>query len=189
MEQRRRAVLALEEGARTSAGMDEFGRAMPQTPNELPESAWRGLAQLYARHTSRIESIDGEAFDGELSWHEVEVVQWMARQPKAQARYFVPDDRLDETVRDRTVREMVDAARAAGADVQRDGPDVVVPVVAGITSTLGGIEIDAGARCLDGLFACGTDAGGLHTGGYASGLAAALVFGRIAAESALDVAG
>jgi hypothetical protein len=35
------------------------------------------------------------------------------------------------------------------------------------------------------VFACGADVGGVATGGYASGLAAALVFGRIAARSAL----
>jgi succinate dehydrogenase/fumarate reductase flavoprotein subunit len=66
---------------------------------------------------------------------------------------------------------------------------VVVPVVAGITATLGGLKIDPRTQVLEGLFACGTDAGGLHTGGYASGLAAALVFGRVAADSALEVAG
>jgi succinate dehydrogenase/fumarate reductase flavoprotein subunit len=38
----------------------------------------------------------------------------------------------------------------------------------------------------EGLYAAGADVGGISTGGYASGLAAALVFGRIAAESALD---
>jgi succinate dehydrogenase/fumarate reductase flavoprotein subunit len=36
------------------------------------------------------------------------------------------------------------------------------------------------------VFAAGTDAGGISTGGYSSGLAAAIVFGRIAAESALS---
>ncbi|MDX6449521.1 MAG: hypothetical protein QOD08_1984, partial [Gaiellaceae bacterium] len=34
------------------------------------------------------------------------------------------------------------------------------------------------------LYAAGADVGGISTGGYASGLAAALVFGRIAAETA-----
>jgi hypothetical protein len=38
------------------------------------------------------------------------------------------------------------------------------------------------------VFACGADAGGIATGGYASGLAAALVFGRIAARAALGEA-
>ena len=34
-----------------------------------------------------------------------------------------------------------------------------------------------------GLFAAGADVGGISTGGYASGLAAALVLGHVAAES------
>jgi succinate dehydrogenase/fumarate reductase flavoprotein subunit len=45
--------------------------------------------------------------------------------------------------------------------------------------------VDANARAAPGVFACGADAGGIATGGYASGLAAALVFGRIAARAAL----
>ena len=55
-----------------------------------------------------------------------------------------------------------------------------------ITSTLGGLRIDERARVAPGLYACGADAGGIATGGYASGLAAALVLGRVAAESALE---
>ena len=65
-----------------------------------------------------------------------------------------------------------------------------VHVVAGITHTIGGVRIDPQARVLredgtpiDGLYAAGADAGGIATGGYASGLASALVFGRIAAET------
>jgi succinate dehydrogenase/fumarate reductase flavoprotein subunit len=61
-----------------------------------------------------------------------------------------------------------------------------VEVAAAITTTLGGIRIDERARAADGLFAAGTDAGGISTGGYSSGLAAALVFGKIAAEEALN---
>jgi succinate dehydrogenase/fumarate reductase flavoprotein subunit len=60
-----------------------------------------------------------------------------------------------------------------------------IEVVAGITTTLGGLHIDPRAQVAPGVYAAGADAGGIATGGYASGLAAALVFGRIAAESAL----
>jgi succinate dehydrogenase/fumarate reductase flavoprotein subunit len=67
---------------------------------------------------------------------------------------------------------------------------VAVRVAPGITHTIGGLAIDERARVLtkdgtpiEGLFAAGADVGGISTGGYASGLAAALVFGRIAAES------
>ena len=65
-------------------------------------------------------------------------------------------------------------------------------VYAGVTHTIGGLGIDERARVLDGsgapipdLFAAGADVGGIFTGGYGSGLAAALVYGRIAAETAL----
>jgi hypothetical protein len=39
---------------------------------------------------------------------------------------------------------------------------------------------------IDGLLAAGADVGGISTGGYASGLATALVLGRQAAETALS---
>ena len=69
---------------------------------------------------------------------------------------------------------------------------MAVRVYAGVTHTIGGIRIDDRARVLDadggadpGPLRAGADAGGIFTGGYGSGLAAALVYGRIAAESAL----
>ncbi len=71
-------------------------------------------------------------------------------------------------------------------------PFTAVHVYAAVTHTIGGLRIDEQARVLDrdgtpvdGLHAAGADVGGIFTGGYGSGLAAALVFGRIAAESAL----
>jgi len=69
--------------------------------------------------------------------------------------------------------------------VRRERDHVTVETVAGVTTTLGGLAIDAHARAAGDVFACGADGGGLATGGYASGLAAALVFGRIAARAAL----
>jgi succinate dehydrogenase/fumarate reductase flavoprotein subunit len=65
---------------------------------------------------------------------------------------------------------------------------VAVRVAPGITHTIGGLRIDEHAHVVgtDGLLAAGADVGGISTGGYASGLAAALVFGRIAAETALS---
>ena len=89
---------------------------------------------------------------------------------------------LAERVRDRTVGEMVDAAREAGAPVERRDGETAVQVRAGITTTLGGLRIDADARVADGIYAAGADVGGISTGGYASGLATALVLGLVAAE-------
>ena len=80
---------------------------------------------------------------------------------------------------------MIDAAEAAGAPVRRSEEDVTVETVAGVTTTLGGLAIDEHALVVDNVYACGADAGGIATGGYASGLAAALVFGRTAARAAL----
>ena len=55
-----------------------------------------------------------------------------------------------------------------------------------ITTTLGGLRVNARAEAAPGVYAAGHDAGGISTGGYSSGLAAALVLGRVAAESALE---
>jgi predicted oxidoreductase len=69
-------------------------------------------------------------------------------------------------------------------------PFMAVQVEAWITHTIGGLAIDEQARVLDtagdplpDLYAVGVDAGGVAGGGYASGLAQALVLGLAAAES------
>ena len=177
--------LALGAGASLSDGMPEFyGRNMPAPPATVREAGFVPLAQLYARFAT-VESADGERYEAR-TWSEIDVVQWTARQPGARARYLVPDAALSEQVRERTVGEMIEAARAAGASVIHADGVTAVEVVAAITTTLGGLRIDESARAADGVFAAGTDAGGISTGGYSSGLAAAIVFGRIAAESALS---
>lgn len=64
-------------------------------------------------------------------------------------------------------------------------------VRAGITFTLGGIDVDASMRVLDrdgrpmpGLYAAGADAGGTYDRGYMGGLVLGLVQGRAAGRSA-----
>jgi succinate dehydrogenase/fumarate reductase flavoprotein subunit len=181
-------AFALERGAETAGDLDEFyGRAMPATDG-IAEEDFVGLAQLYGRYAT-VTSEDGtEQFDGEPSWSETDLVQQIARWPGGRAWYTVEAGRLEERVRDRTVAEMIDAARAAGAPVREEGGRVSVLVRAGVTQTLGGLRIDTAGRVagVEGLYAAGADVGGIATGGYSSGLAAALVFGRIAAETALS---
>jgi hypothetical protein len=178
-------ALAAGRGATTTTGLDEFyGRNMPAPPARYGERDFVRLAQLYARHAT-VTSATGESFRT-TTWSEIDVVQWTARQPGARAWYSVATEALAERVRDRTVADMVQAAQAVGAPVERRKGQVVVEVAAGVTTTLGGLRIDERARAAPGVYACGADAGGIFTGGYGSGLAAALVFGRIAAESALD---
>jgi succinate dehydrogenase/fumarate reductase flavoprotein subunit len=175
--------LALARGAELSAGMDEFyGRNLAAAPRISPED-FVPLAQVYARHAV-VENLRGERYEPR-TWSEIDVVQWTARQAGARARYLVPDSALGEPVRERTVGDAIEAARLAGAPVERRDGTTAVEVVAGITTTLGGVRIDSQARAADGLYVAGADAGGVSTGGWSSALAAALVFGRLAAEEAL----
>jgi succinate dehydrogenase/fumarate reductase flavoprotein subunit len=176
--------IGLAAGAATSAGLEQvYARAMPAPPARIAEDDLVRVSQLYARQ-ARVTNERGESYET-ATWSENDVAQWQLRQPRARAWFSVSADRLGERVRDRTVAEMIDAAEEAGAPVRRDQDHVTVETVAGVTTTLGGLAIDEYARAAPGVFACGADAGGIATGGYASGLAAALVFGRIAARAAL----
>src|SRR3954447_16367019 len=176
--------IGLEAGGRTSAGLDEvYARAMPAPPARIREGDLVRLSQLYAKHAT-VTNEHGERYETR-TWSEIDVAQWQLRQPRARASYTVASERLGERVRDRTVADMIDAAEEAGAPVRRGDDDVTVETVAGVTTTLGGLAIDENAQVARDVFACGADAGGIATGGYASGLAAALVFGRIAARAAL----
>ena len=179
--------IGLAAGAVSSAGLDQvYARAMPAPPARIEEEDLVRLSQLYARH-AEVTNERGERFEPS-TWSEIDVAQWQLRQPRARAWFAVAADRLEERVRERSVGEMIDAAEEAGAPVRREDDHVTVETVAGVTTTLGGLAIDEHAVAAPGVFACGADAGGIATGGYASGLAAALVFGRIAARAALGEA-
>jgi hypothetical protein len=165
--------------------MGEFyGRNMPAPPARVAEDDFVALAQLYAHHAT-VTNARGEGFET-ATWSEIDVVQWTARQPGARAFYRVEAAAMGERVRERTVAEMVAAAERAGATVTREDGAATVEVVAGITTTIGGLRIDTHGRVVPGVYAAGADAGGIAAGGYASGLAAALVFGRLAARAALE---
>jgi fumarate reductase flavoprotein subunit len=182
----------LARGAELSAGLDEFyGRNMPDA--DFGEEQFVSLAQLYGRFARVYNERGEEFFPGDVSWSENDLVQATARQPGAKAWYVLGDAGLERQVRDRTVADMVAAAptQASPAELPFAVPSdarIAVRVSPGITHTIGGLRIDERARVVGtaGLYAAGADAGGISTGGYASGLAAALVFGRIAAESALQ---
>jgi fumarate reductase flavoprotein subunit len=82
--------------------------------------------------------------------------------------------------------------RSAPAPPVKVPPFLAVEVAPAITHTIGGLAVDGGCRVLrdpdgrplPGLYAAGVEVGGVSVGGYTSGLAAAVVFGRVAAESA-----
>jgi FAD binding domain len=186
--------LALELGGAETAGMDEFyGRALP---GPVPEDLFVHATQLYGRYALRLDDEGREFFPREPSWSENDLVQAIARLPGGRAWYVVEKDALLIRVRERTVAEMIEAARAAGgvvvpADALGYPDRTAVRVFAAVTHTIGGLRADAAGHVLatdgsqlEGLFACGVDVGGIATGGYASGLAAALVLGLAAAETA-----
>jgi fumarate reductase flavoprotein subunit len=76
-----------------------------------------------------------------------------------------------------------------------DGPYLAIRLCAGITNTMGGIDIEAHCRALKpdggvigGLYAAGSSTGGLEGGpnvGYVGGLIKAFAFGLIAADHAV----
>jgi len=196
----------LARGADLSSGLDEFyGRNLPA---DVREELYVTASQLYGAYALVLDDEGREFFAGEPGWSESDLVQATARLPARAAWYVVDARTLRLTVRERTVAELVAEARSAGGDVVpaerlpfelpetpklSEPPFLAVRVRAAVTHTIGGLRIDDRARVrrpdgtpVQGLYAAGADAGGIFTGGYGSGLAAALVFGRIAAETALS---
>jgi hypothetical protein len=164
-------------GAETTAGMDEFyGRAMPAPPARIEENDFVPLSQLYGAR-ARVFTDDGvEITPASVAWHENDLAQRLG----PSAWYVVAE-----------TNERIEAARAAGGTVIdasqlpfASPPGIAVHVAAAVTHTLGGIRVDTNARVIgvDGLWAAGVDAGGVAVGGYASGLAQALVLGLVAAD-------
>jgi succinate dehydrogenase/fumarate reductase flavoprotein subunit len=189
--------LGLERGAALSGGLDEFyGRNMVDV--DFGEDEFVSLAQVYGRYATIVDDRGERFLEAEVSWSELDLVQATAHRPGARAWYLLDDDGLEQRVRYGTVRELVAQAptRVDPADLPfapPPGTRAAVRVAAAITHTIGGLSIDERARVLDerhepldGLYAAGVDAGGISTGGYASGLASALVLGLTAAESALS---
>ena len=196
----------LARGADLSAGMDEFyGRNLP---GPVEEEDFVGASQLYGAHALVLTEDGRPFFEREPSWSETDLVLATARQPGGAAWYVLDARALRQPTRYGTVADLVERARALGGDVRpgeelpfelppspklQEAPFVAVRVRASVTHTIGGLRIDPQARVLDaegtpigGLYAAGADAGGIFTGGYGSGLAAAVVFGRIAAETAVE---
>jgi succinate dehydrogenase/fumarate reductase flavoprotein subunit len=183
--------LAVAAGAATTAGMDEFyGRAMPAPPARWGEAELVDHAQLYGRFATVLDEQGGRIPHASADWSENALVQEVARRG-GRAWYVVDRNDLGRETPYGTVAEAIERVRSAGGTVEdRDG-QVAVHVIAAVTHTIGGLAVDQRARIVNrdgaaipGLYAAGVDAGGWSTGGYASGLAAALVLGLVAAEDA-----
>ena len=181
--------------------MDEFyGRMLPAPPAVVPPEEFVRASQVYGRFAAVFDE-GGRRFEtADVAWHEADLVQEVARLPGGRAWFCVDEETLARPVGDAIVADRVDAARRLGGTVVEPaslGFDVAasvrvaVHVTASVTHTIGGLRVDEQARVLDddgqpieSLFAAGVDAGGVATGGYASGLATALVLALAAAEAA-----
>ena len=167
-------------GATTAGDLDEFyGRAMPAPPARIGEEDYVRLSQLWDGEARFVNENGEEFFEGPPAWHESDLAEAIARQPNGTAWFIVPADRREDP--------RVVALRDAGGTAVEEEGELRLHVAAAVTHTQGGIKVGPDARVegVEGLFAAGADVGGISTGGYSSGLAAALVLGRIAAESAL----
>src|SRR5436190_7243986 len=183
--------LAAAAGAATTAGMDEFyGRAMPAPPARWSEAELVDYAQLYGRFATVLDEQGGRIPHASEDWSENALVQGIATRG-GRAWYVVERADLGRETPYGTIADAIERVRAAGGTVEDRGGKLAVHVIAAVTHTIGGLAIDERARVvrgdgspIPGLFAAGVDAGGWSTGGYASGLAAALVLGLVAAEDA-----
>jgi fumarate reductase flavoprotein subunit len=162
---------ALERGASTTAGMEQFyGRVMPAPPARIREEDFVPLSQLYGRDAQVLTDDGVDITPPQVAWHENDLANLIG--PRA---WYVVE----------ATNERIDATRAAGDTVvARDDGRIAVHVAAAVTHTIGGLVVDTNARVvgLEGIWAAGVDAGGVATGGYASGLAQALVLGLAAAD-------
>jgi len=168
--------LALERGARAVPSDEFYGRAMP---GPVAEERFVAAAQLYGRHARRVNDLGEEFFPGEPSWSENDLAQAIARQPGGRAWYELDPAALE-------LPEVVQRLPFAQETEPLPGGGLRVRVHAAVTHTYGGVAVDERGRAADGLWVVGVDAGAVSNGGYASGLAQALVLGLAAAE---DVAG
>ena len=166
--------LALARGAAEAPSDEFYGRAMP---GPVPEQHFVAASQLYGRFARRVNDVGEEFFPGEVSWSENDLAQAIAAQPGGRAWYELEAEALarPEVAEKLPYAQQTEPLRGGGLRVR---------VCAAVTHTYGGVRVDTRARAADGVWVAGVDAGGVSNGGYASGLAQALVLGLAAAEDA-----
>jgi succinate dehydrogenase/fumarate reductase flavoprotein subunit len=167
-------ALAVERGADLATSDEFYGRAMP---GPVPEEQLVAAAQLYGRFARRVNDLGEEFFPDEPSWSENDLAQAIAAQPDGRAWYELDADAVSRP-------QVAERLQYAQETEPLPGGGLRVRVYAAVTHTYGGVRVDERARAADGVWVAGVDAGGFSNGGYASGLAQALVLGLAAAEDA-----
>jgi fumarate reductase flavoprotein subunit len=170
-------------GAATAGDLDElYARALPAPPARVEERDYVRASQLYGGRARVTNERGEEFFPGRPAWHENDLAQAIACQPGGTAWFEL--DRADAD------DPRVQTARELGGEVVEANGMIRVHVGVGVTHTLGGLRADEHGRVLredgspiDDLYAAGVDVGGVANGGYASGLAQAIVQGLVVAET------
>ena len=152
--------LALARGATEAPSREFYGRAMPGL---VPEDRFVSASQLYGRSARRVNDL----------------VLAIADQPGGRAWYELDAEALAR-------REVAEKLPYAQETEPLPEGGLRVRVHAAVTHTYGGARVDTRARAADGVWVAGVDAGAVSNGGYASGLAQALVLGLVAAEDAVQ---
>jgi succinate dehydrogenase/fumarate reductase flavoprotein subunit len=166
--------LVLERGGGWAPSDEFYGRAMPGL---VAEELFVAASQLYGRFARPVNDRGEEFFAGEPSWSENDLAQAIAAQPGGRAWYELDSEALGRP-------EVAAKLPFAQETEPLPGGGLRVRVYAAVTHTYGGVKVDERARAADGTWVAGVDAGGFSNGGYASGLAQALVLGLVAAEDA-----
>lgn len=111
-------LAALKAGALQSAGLDEFyGRNLPAPPAEFSAEQFVEVSQLYGRFAVALDA-NGRRY---ADWSETALTRATARLPGLRAWYVLDGAGLEQRVRDREAREMVETARRVGGTVLRAG--------------------------------------------------------------------
>src|SRR5215208_4794722 len=109
---------ALRKGALASAGLDEFyGRNLPAPPAEFPPERFVEVSQLYGRYAVAINARGERYADEGADWSETALTRATAHQPGLYSWYVLDVVGLEGRVRERTAKEMVEAARRTGGTV------------------------------------------------------------------------
>ena len=181
---------ALARGAATAGDLDEFyGRAMPAPPAQSPSRTSSELSQLYGRYAEVVAETRRRALRGRavlVGDRSRPDDRSLARRPCLVPGPRGPTRRTGSRADGRGHDRRSPRGRARSCWTSRRSRRCSSRRVS--RRRWAALRIDERARVVgaEGLYAAGADVGGISTGGYSSGLAAALVFGRIAAEQALS---
>jgi len=168
-----------------------FARVMPVGATHLAPGDRARFGELLELADAELVDTDGDRITtGPDDWSGAQRAWKLAR--RGRGSLVLPSSVLCDDLHGMRVEDVLRAGARAGARVRDDGGERIrIDVCAGLTHSIDGLRVDAHARCLQAdtrgtsaplvaVRAAGCDVAGSGAGGYASGLAQALVLGRLA---------